>query len=290
VTTARPHRPRLARVVRLEERVGGRWRSRAVRTSTRAGAFRFTVPAGVTERTRPFRVVARRAGGLRALRSAVLTVAVARPRTPAGPPHYALTYRDGQVLRWASCTPIPYLLNPAGAPADWAETVKSALGQVTAATGYTFANHGTTIAGAQQADHAIVLQWAGAVQDPGLAGNVVGRTYWRASSVGGSAMTIESAGIVMDTQLLTWGPATRAAMIRQVLLHELGHAMGLGHVEDRRQVMNSSSDGTLQHYQNGDLAGLSAVGRSAGPCRDAGAASVAAAAPMAPVASVASVA
>lgn len=56
-------------------------------------------------------------------------------------------------------------------------------------------------------------------------------------------------------------------LLRPILLHELGHAVGLDHQEEpflgRRQVMNPLIDPTMTQYREGDLAGLAAVGSTA---------------------------
>jgi hypothetical protein len=53
----------------------------------------------------------------------------------------------------------------------------------------------------------------------------------------------------------TWG---------KVVLHELGHILGLDHVDDPTQVMHASLVSSPARWGTGDEAGLRAVGRSAG--------------------------
>ena len=49
-----------------------------------------------------------------------------------------------------------------------------------------------------------------------------------------------------------------------MILHELGHLVGLGHVKDKRQNMYPVISARNVHYASGDLAGLRLLGE--GPC------------------------
>ena len=49
-----------------------------------------------------------------------------------------------------------------------------------------------------------------------------------------------------------------------MFLHELGHALGLAHVDDDRQVMHPAGGAQLNTYGSGDLAGLHQLGAAPG--------------------------
>ena len=49
-----------------------------------------------------------------------------------------------------------------------------------------------------------------------------------------------------------------------VLMHELGHVVGLDHVPDAASMMHPTADLPAAVWAAGDLAGLKAVGRGAG--------------------------
>jgi hypothetical protein len=257
---------RTARLVRLQERVGRRWVGRATARSTRSGRFRFVLRAGTKGGTRAFRVVAIRTQRLGAARTGAIRVEVAAAPA-AGAADYAVERdTDGTVVRWGACNAIPYYLNPAGAPAGWQAVVARVVARVSAATGYGFTYAGTTTAQPRALENAIVIAWSDASHTPELSGPTagLGGTTW-------SGGLIVSGGVWMDRTLLTWGgpgrATLRAKLIEEILLHEMGHVMGLEHVTDRHQVMYPTSYGDLLGYQADDLSGLRAVGRSAGPCR-----------------------
>jgi hypothetical protein len=54
-----------------------------------------------------------------------------------------------------------------------------------------------------------------------------------------------------------------AAFERAIVLHELGHLVGLAHVSDQSELMNADNVGLLD-YGPGDREGLAQLG--AGPC------------------------
>ena len=67
---------------------------------------------------------------------------------------------------------------------------------------------------------------------------------------------------VLDGQDLTPELERRGgrAEVRSVVLHEIGHLLGLDHVGDTSQIMHEYSSPEVTTYQAGDLAGLEALG------------------------------
>jgi len=59
--------------------------------------------------------------------------------------------------------------------------------------------------------------------------------------------------------------AGRQGLLHAVLLHELGHLVGLAHVNAPTQVMAPRVRVGVEDYQYGDLNGLARLGQ--GPCR-----------------------
>jgi predicted Zn-dependent protease len=57
----------------------------------------------------------------------------------------------------------------------------------------------------------------------------------------------------------------RSGTATTVVLHELGHLVGLAHVDDVNQIMFSRG-GQVADYQQGDRVGLGALGK--GPCQE----------------------
>jgi hypothetical protein len=213
-------------------------------------------------------------------------------------PHYTLTRSFDafsaatKVVRWNPCRAITYRINTA-VPSSYRVTlVKRAVAKLSAASGLTFRYLGTTsyiphyavlhyptgdryVFNAAQQRAAtgaqLVIAWAyrgtslrhgqSNLLAPGEVG--VGTTSWRSSPL--SQIRILDAAVVLarGVRMKTWfapGGSTGA-----LLLHELGHAVGLQHVTDRRQIMYPVfgwySPGV---YQAGDRAGLTRIGRATG--------------------------
>ncbi|MCU4184255.1 hypothetical protein K6U06_07770 [Acidiferrimicrobium sp. IK] len=172
--------------------------------------------------------------------------------------HYTfeVTNSSGQPARWNSCEAVPFAVVTPGAPANWLADVTDAVSQVSAATGLSFVDEGAySSLSAVPSSAKVTISWA-----PSLSGSdAVGLTTYYyildsrfAPQITGAKVQILSSlssGLGMSGEI-------------PVLLHELGHAVGLGHFAGA-DVMNPVDQG-YSSYQPGDLAGLSRVGAAQG--------------------------
>lgn len=190
---------------------------------------------------------------------------------------YALLARfDGRAARWNPCQAVPWTFNPANAPASGFAVVKAALARVTQLTGLRFAYVGTTrtvpssayVRQSWGAYRPLLIGWSTARTSDLLAGTGVthvGET--RMNWVGlrtpsGSQAQIASGVVVFNARSAapTWGAGSRYTYA----LHELGHAVGLGHARSSTQLMSTILPRSLRDYGSGDRAGLAAVGARGG--------------------------
>jgi hypothetical protein len=189
----------------------------------------------------------------------------------------ARTWTDlsGVGARWNGCRAITWRMNTAGMPWSGRAEVRRALRLMHAATGFRFRYVGTTSALPWNdlgrllwgsADLTVAWSTARAVPELGGRSTVgVGGARWERQ--GDQPAVYVAGGAVLERWMPSYvhrgfvaGPSTGT-----LLLHELGHAMGLGHVNDRTQVMNPSLTALSRpQFGAGDLAGLRALGRMAG--------------------------
>jgi len=202
------------------------------------------------------------------------------PGGSAGSFTYLITNTNGSPARFNPCAAVHYVTNLAEAPAGAASTVSTVLSRITAATGVSFVFDGptaevpSTTRGAYQPTRygsrwaPVVIAWAKASQSnllPG--GNVIGEggSTWVAYS-GGPKVFVTGEVVIDADRTATmdsgFGPG---ASVGGLLLHELGHVMGLGHTQDPNQVMYPALLRVASaQYGAGDLAGLGHLGRTAG--------------------------
>jgi len=151
--------------------------------------------------------------------------------------------------------------------------VTEAVHRLAAATGLRFVDMGSsdysgTFADPDQHrwpdDADLLITVADEAAAPALAGSTVGYTSITPGSWTSTDARIDRAEVVLERQFVAIAPTgfgTTQAGTAELLLHELGHAVGLGHTGVAGQVMFPTlGSGQAPQYQNGDLNGLARVG------------------------------
>jgi Matrixin len=188
----------------------------------------------------------------------------------------------GAPVRWDPCDPISYAVNTAGASSSIRSDLRVALARVTRAAGIEFESAGTTtetffraynrmryrgvirkaeliIIWVDHDDYQAILR---RLHDPrpsiAFAKTMAGLYADRDQYFGGI--------IVMDADATSGSGFSYRYAHGSVLLHELGHIMGLDHVKDPDQLMYSGRHPNfgLHGFGAGDLEGLRLLGMEAG--------------------------
>lgn len=184
---------------------------------------------------------------------------------------YALNITAGQKMRWNPCAVVHWRADLRLAPPGALATVQQAVATLSSATGITFAYDGTTSYIPQQGSTwqpaPLVISFAQHSGRPSgsnwlTASGQIGDGGYQAYAPWQSPYRITNGFVVIDSDAYRF----RTAQIQtSTLLHELGHAVGLNHVQQADEVMYPTiTSSTATHYNAGDLTGLRLVGRPSG--------------------------
>ncbi len=195
---------------------------------------------------------------------------------------YRVWVRDeeGRAVRWNPCEPIHWVFHAGGdAPAGGIGDLQAAIAQVGSITGIEFVYDGPTDEVPSRARDPyqpdrygdrwapVLMAWA----DPAEISIPVG-AHDRGVSVpiavkpSSGPQVFVSGQIVLNstrTDIRT-GAGDRTDTWIATILHELGHLIGLDHVEDPNQLMFTRPGDGPASFGPGDLAGLRALGAASG--------------------------
>ena len=172
---------------------------------------------------------------------------------------------SGEPVTYPSCQTITYVVNDQNSVDGGRQLIDDAVGRVSVATGLSFASAGGTEVPAGQgagSGATVLITWTDQAMVPMLSGDTVG--------VGGSRWTVRqesglryfiSGEISLDAPDLAATLEARGPdSVRAVIMHELGHVVGLDHVDDSHELMNARNIGKTD-FGAGDLEGLRRLGQ-----------------------------
>ena len=185
--------------------------------------------------------------------------------------------KSGGPVRYNPCEPLHYVINPEGAPEGGVQDVKDGIALVSEVTGIEFVYDGTSRE-KLDADRAIYQpsrygreQWAPIIlgwvpkEDLLLKNRHAIGAGGSAAAKNGTGNLVYVSGIVTfngDLAIPTgYGPGRTWG---DVVLHEMGHVLGLDHVDDELQLMFPNITSGPARLGSGDEAGFKKVGRDAG--------------------------
>ncbi|MGH3823437.1 MAG: matrixin family metalloprotease [Pseudonocardiaceae bacterium] len=225
---------------------------------------------------------------IKVLSIVVIVLALAYVRTAFPGPHmtattgsfaFLATTPSARPVTFDPCQPIHYVVNPTGMPNGGMELIRDGIRTISAATGLTFIADGFTYERPNPRNRPLVqpqrygegwapvlIAWVNQRESPLVRGDIVGAAHSELIAQDGP----ESARYV--TGQIVFDREDFAAVLpgddgyveaRAVVIHELGHLVGLDHVDDPGELMARDNMGQLE-LGPGDRQGLSEAGK--GPC------------------------
>ena len=189
---------------------------------------------------------------------------------------FVATLDDGTPIRWSSCDPIRYVVNPDGEPEEGRRLLDEAMDRVSVATGLQFQFVGETDeeysdgrsaleGGFEGPPVPVLITWSTDSMNPNLGGGVVGWAGPNVVETGDGEGWLVSGTLDLDRDDIATllEEPNGEGLARGVIQHELGHVVGLDHVDDPTELMYPSMN-DVTDWGPGDRAGLRLLG--GGPC------------------------
>lgn len=221
-----------------------------------------------------------RSGPLPGVEAAPAPLGSPPPPPPEGGPHGFVTLQaDGVTpVAYDPCRPLHYTIQAASAPAGGEELVRGAVDRLAEATGLQFVYDGPTDEAAVAERPAfqpdrygdrwapVLIDWQTEEENPDLAGDLVGEAGSAAASLGDGPLVFVTGTVTLDATQLPGilEQEDGVETVRAIVLHELGHLVGLAHVDDATQLMYPETRSGVTDFAAGDLTGLARLG--SGPC------------------------
>lgn len=201
--------------------------------------------------------------------------------------NYTFIGDDGAFVAYDPCRPIHYVTRPDNAPPGGQQLISEAVAAASAATGLVFIDDGPTTEGFSedrmlyQPDRygkkwaPVLFVWETTQEEPRFSLDRTPGTK-NLAGLGGSHAIVGDAG----SRVFVTGTVQLSAPVFQdrlspqnsggdearriaggIIQHEIGHVLGLGHVQDPTQLMYEYGQNEVTTYADGDLTGLAKLGQ-----------------------------
>lgn len=177
-------------------------------------------------------------------------------------------------MRYDPCTPIHYVVNATLGPPNALADLQQAVQRIAAATGLTFVYDGPSAEvpvahrGITKGNYPgwppVLIGWEQPGSSDLFTAGAIGEGGSTWYGVPGHEVYVTGVVVIDATQNDRVAPGFGGNSLGGVLMHELGHLVGLDHVSDTSQIMYPTVTEKPAVWGAGDTAGLRQVGRLAG--------------------------